>query len=87
MKSRALGKSISAVEVLNVSPHGFWLGVNAKEYFLPYEQYPWFCDATIGELYNVELLHETHLHWPDLDVDLELEALDQPTSYPLIYKK
>lgn len=87
MKSRALGKNISAVEVLNTSPHGFWLWVHGKEYFLPYTQYPWFRNATVGELYNVELLHETHLHWPNLDIDLEVESLEQPTGYPLIYKK
>jgi len=49
------GSDTSAVEVLNVSRHGFWLSIDAVEYFLPFEQFPWFREATIGQLTNVEL--------------------------------
>jgi hypothetical protein len=72
--------------VTNVSRHGLWLLVSDKEYFLPYEQYPWFQDARIREILNVHLEHEAHLHWPDLDVDLELDSLEHPENYPLIYR-
>ena len=34
MKSEHAGTGTSGVEVLNVSPHGFWLMVGEKEYFL-----------------------------------------------------
>ena len=34
---------------------------------------------------DVELLHEDHLFWPDLDVDLSLDSLQCPESFPLIY--
>jgi hypothetical protein len=33
MKSESIGTSTSEVEVLNVSPHGFWLIVLEQEFF------------------------------------------------------
>jgi len=60
--------------------------VAGKEYFLPFRDFPWFRDAKISEIYNVLLIHGSHLHWPDLDVDLHLESLESPSSYPLIYR-
>jgi hypothetical protein len=29
------------------------------------------------------LIHGYHLHWPDLDVDLEIDNLENPEKYPL----
>jgi len=62
-----------------------WLFVNGGEYFLPYKNYPWFESAKVSEIYNLEFLHGHHLYWPDLDVELELESLESPENYPLIY--
>ncbi len=86
MKSPTLGKSISVVEVTNFSPNGIWLYVTEKEYFLPYDQYPWFERATVKQIFDVQLLHGFHLYWPQLDVDLELKCLDTPHAYPLKWK-
>ena len=86
MKSSTLGTSISAVEVTHISAHGVWLLVKGGEYFLPYEEFPWFKDAKIGDILNVKLLHATHLHWPKLDVDLSLKSLQEPSAYPLVAK-
>jgi len=86
MKLFALGKNISNIEIGNISKHGLWLLVKDREYYLPYEKYPWFKGAKLSEIYNVRLLHGLHLHWPDLDVDLELASLEKPKEYPLIYK-
>lgn len=85
MASSELGKNTSAVEVTNISAHGFWLFVGEKEYFLPYQKFPWFKDAKVGDLLEVELLHGFHLFWPKLDVDLEMAALENPEQYPLTY--
>ena len=57
-----------------------------KEYFLTFAQYPWFKEARIDQIQNVELIHDDHLHWPDLDVDLEISSLDNLEKYPLTYK-
>lgn len=80
------GAQDSDVEVINISLHGFWLFVQGKEYFLAFRDYPWFKDARISDIVVVELLHGSHLHWPQLDVDLVIESLDQPARYPLIYE-
>jgi hypothetical protein len=85
MKSSAVGRSTSQAEITNVSGHGVWLLVNSREYFLPFELYPWFRNARVHELLDVVLLHGSHLHWPKLDVDLEIESLDNTESYPLVY--
>ncbi len=84
MKSNIAGKNTSEIEVVNISKHGFWLLVHEHEYFLPFETFPWFKDAKISSILNVQLLHEHHLYWPDLDVDLELESIESPEKYPLM---
>lgn len=84
MKSAARGKPISVVEVTNVSKHGFWLLLGERERFLPFEQFPWFRDVSIGQLCNVELAHPHHLFWPDLDIDLAVESIDHPERFPLV---
>lgn len=81
-----LGRSTSSVEVLNISAQGIWLYVHGKEYFLSFEHHPWFKEANIGAIQNVKLLHGHHLHWPVLDVDLELESLESSHMYPLVYR-
>ena len=86
MRSKRRGKPISppSVEVVQISPHGIWLFVAETEFFLPFAEYPWFRSATVAAIHNVQLLHGRHLHWPDLDVDLELESLRDPGLYPLV---
>jgi len=86
MKSAARGKPTSAVEVTNVSKHGFWLLIEERERFLSFENFPWFRDATISHLCNVELPHPHHLYWPDLDVDLAVASIDSPEKFPLVSK-
>jgi len=86
MKSENIGAGTSGVEVLNVSPHGFWLLVGSKEYFLSVDYFPWFRGATLKQLFNVELHHAEHLYWPELDVDLDLERIVHPEKFPLVAK-
>ena len=86
MKSQMNGENISEVEVQNISIHGIWLFVKDAEYFLPFEEFPWFKEAKIEDIYQVELNHGQHLRWSKLDVDLELESLKNPKNYPKIYK-
>ena len=47
MPSAALGRNTSPAEVTNVSAHGFWLFVGMRELFVPFQQFPWFRDASI----------------------------------------
>ena len=75
----------SRVEVMGVSPHGLWVSVREKEYFLPYEEFPWFQDTRLSEIYHVQLVHGHFLRWKDLDVELALDSLEHPDRYPLKY--
>lgn len=86
MKSSVLGKNTSRAEIQDISPHGVWLFAKGREYMLPFDQFPWFRDAKVSAIYNVKLLHQTHLHWPDLDVDLDIESLQHPERFPLFAK-
>ncbi|TAN38661.1 MAG: DUF2442 domain-containing protein [Verrucomicrobia bacterium] len=76
---------LSPVEVGNIDRHGFWLLVADQEYFLPYGDFPWFRQARVEQIMNVELLHGDHLRCPDLDVDLTLDSLARSESFPLVY--
>jgi hypothetical protein len=86
MRSRTLGKNISEVEILSIEVNGLWLFAKGKEYFLPHDDFPWFKEARVIDILDVELLHDFHLHWPALDVDLDLNSLDDLSSKPLIYR-
>ena len=84
MKSAALGRNTSQVEVTNVSPHGFWLLIREEELFVPFKEFPWFKEASIAEITRVELPSPHHLYWPGLDIDLAVESLEHPERYPLV---
>ena len=84
MKLKNHGKSTSGAEVVQISPRGIWLLVNDTEYFLPFENFPWFQKATVEQIHHVRLLHGFHLRLLDLDVDLELGSLNHLESYPLV---
>jgi len=86
VKSTGLGRCSSAVEVTNISKHGFWILIRDREMFVPFEQFPWFKDASVGAILNVVMPHAGHLYWPDLDVDLSLESIEYPERFPLVSK-
>lgn len=74
------------VEVTNISMHGFWLLLGEKEFFLPFNEFPWFKDARISEISDVTLINDQHLFWEKLDIDLTLNMIQNPQKYPLISK-
>ena len=84
MKSLERGKNTSSLEVTSISQHGFWILLNGTEHFLPFDKFPWFREAKISELTNVELHHQHHLYWPGLDVDLSVDIIQDPDKYKLI---
>ena len=86
MNSSQLGTSISPSEVTNIEALGFWMLVDDKEYFVPFDDYPAFKGASIQKIFHFQRLSPNQIHWPDLDVDIELEALGSPEHFPLIFK-
>ena len=83
MSSLAHGQSTSDVEVTHISAHGIWLLARGKEYFLSFEDFPWFKERPVREVLNVEEQGPGHFYWPDIDVDLSEKIIDHPDRYPL----
>ncbi len=83
MSLSTLGKNISAVEITHISAHGIWLLTHNKEVFMAYEDFPWFKDRPVKAILNVEEQGIDHFHWPDMDIDLTLEMIENPERFPL----
>ena len=81
-----LGTITSVAEVTHVSKHGFWLLLDSEELLVPFEQFPWFKKATIEQLSDVQWPAPNHLYWPQLDVDLSVESIRDPSAFPLVSK-
>jgi Protein of unknown function (DUF2442) len=77
------GAVTSKAEITNISKHGFWLLIDDRELFLPFDEFPWFRRAPVEAILDVERPAPTHLYWPELDVDLSLDAIEDPERYPL----
>jgi hypothetical protein len=71
-------------EVSHISQHGVWLLLGNREMFLSYDNFPWFKDAPVSAVLNVELPHPHHLYWPDLDIDLAVESIEHPERFPIV---
>lgn len=84
MQSELLGANTSGVEVTNVSRHGIWILARSRELFMSFQDFPWFKDAPIGKITNVEEPSPGHFHWPDLDIDIGLRTIERPDDFPLI---
>lgn len=67
----------------NISRHGFWLWLRDREIFVSFAEFPWFANATVAHIANVEWPSHDHLYWPDLDVDLSVRSIEHPDEFPL----
>ncbi len=54
----------------------FPCGVNSEFLF--------FKDVSLGKILNVEQAAPGHFYWPDLDVDLGVETIENPDRFPLL---
>ncbi|MBL7077333.1 MAG: DUF2442 domain-containing protein [Kiritimatiellae bacterium] len=82
MNSSTLGVNTSVVEVTHIDSRSMWLYVDGKEHYMPFDEFPWFAEATVRQISNVERQGSDHFHWPSLDVDLTLDMIDYPAKYP-----
>ncbi len=83
MSLLAHGDNTSVVEVTHISTHGIWLLTHNKELFMSYDDFPWFKDQTVTSIINVEEPSRGHFYWPDIDVDLTEETIENPECFPL----
>jgi len=72
------------VEVSSISPHGLWLLVGGKELFMSHDKLPWFRSASRKKINNFKEINPGHLYWPNLDIDLPIEAIRHPERFPLV---
>jgi hypothetical protein len=54
---------------------------------LSFEAFPWFKDAAVSAVFNVEEQGQDGFCWPDLDVDLSMDGIKHPDKYPLKAKR
>ena len=80
------GSNISVAEVTHVSKHGFWVLLDTEELLVPFDQFPWFKKATIEQLSDVQWPTPDHLYWPQLDADLSVQSIRDPSAFPLMSK-
>lgn len=81
------GTGTSTAEVTNISKHGFWLLLDGRELWrLSLGHFPWFKQATVDAILNLERPAPQHLRWPELDVDLAVDSIEHPERYPLTSK-
>ncbi|OGW32529.1 MAG: hypothetical protein A2X59_09265 [Nitrospirae bacterium GWC2_42_7] len=86
MSLKARGKSTLVSEVTNIGKTGFWLLYQDIEYFILFNDYPAFKNATVKEIYSMKVIGPGQLRWKELDCDIEIDALEKPEEYPLIYR-
>jgi hypothetical protein len=88
MSSSVRGNAtFSEARVESITPDGVWLFVLEEELFLSFSDYPELREARVSELHHVTLPSRDHLHWPDLDFDLEIDSLRHPERYPLVARR
>lgn len=70
--------------ITHVSKTGVWLLARGNEMFLDYDRFPWFRDAPVKAILNLEEARAGRFHWPDLDIALTEEIIENPDRFPLV---
>jgi hypothetical protein len=65
-------------EVTNISAHGFWLLLDGRELFLPFDEFPWFKRAPVEAILRLERPQPGYLY-----VNLAVDSIEHPERYPL----
>ena len=72
------GANVSA-KVVELSRDFMLVDHCGKIYRIDFDRYPYFRSCFLGELYNVQA-SASGLHWPDADIDLEVEYIENPPA-------
>ena len=81
-----LGTDIFPVEVSGITKHGLWILLDdeEEELFVSFAEFPWFRKAPVAELFNVVRPRPHHLYWRELDIDLHVDPIRHPETFPLV---
>jgi hypothetical protein len=77
---------ISDFQITNIEQDGFWLLSPDGEYFVAFADYPDFYHATVAQIHNFQGDLDG-MHWPDLDIDIDLDALKHPERFLRQFKR
>lgn len=83
-KSEKPGSDILRATVENISENGFWIFLGDREAFVPFADFPWFSEAPVAKILEVQRPSRDHLYWPALDIDLSLASIEHPERFPLL---
>jgi len=72
------GTNVSA-KVVELTCNYMLVDHSGKIYRIDFDRYPYFRSCFLSELYNVQA-SACGLHWPDADIDLEVEYIDNPPA-------
>jgi len=80
------GTTTLEAEVTNISKHCFWLLLGNEELAVAFKDFPWFKNATVEQITDVQWQSLDHLYWPALDIDLSVQSIRDPSAFPLVSK-
>ena len=80
------GTTILEAEVTNISRHCFWVLLGDEEVVVSFNEFPWFRNATVEQISDVQWPSIDHLYWPKLDIDLSVQSIRNPGAFPLVSK-
>ncbi len=80
------GTTTLEAEVTNISKHCFWLLLGNEELPVSFKDFPWFKNATVEQITDVQWQSLDHLYWPALDIDLSVQSIRDPDKFPLVSK-
>lgn len=79
-------KALEQAQITSIEQDGFWLLTKEGEFFVRFERYTAFQKARVDQIFSFEQDDDT-FYWPELDIDIELDALKNPEKYPLIFRE
>ena len=74
-KSKEVGSNPS---VTAIASNGIAIRVDDRDYFLFFDEFPWFQNAAPDAVRAVTRPEPSFLRWPQLDVDLAMDAIGEP---------
>ncbi len=86
MSLSSCGANILECEVTDINKNGIWVFVKGSEYFISFKNFPMFKNIPVGKIFNITFYSPNHLHWKELDIDIELDSIEHPEKYPLIFE-
>lgn len=72
-------------EVTDINKNGIWILIRGEEYFISFKEFPMFKNLPVEKIFHVTFFSPNHIRWEELDIDIELDSLEEPEKYPLVF--